>query len=880
MNTTKALLLRGVSFILFAIVINAQANAEPQNIILFIGDGMGFPQLDATRIFENGGATPLSFEQFPVAGTVSTVNAKGGTTDSAAAATAMATGHKVNNRVISQAIPGAGNELLMALENQQYEGKRTGLVTTSEITDATPAAFGAHENSRYNEVEIADDYFFQTRPNVLFGLSGPGVDFVSAASAGYSVVTSSAELHGLNSATVDYVSGQFAESSRPSLSDMATAAVEILDGPDGFFLLIEHEGTDSHGHDNDLQNVIASVLELRDAVDAVSAWAANRNDTLIIVTADHETGGLTITETSPQPAVVPTHTYSTTGHTGSDVPLYASGPNADVLADTIANTDLFPVLAGLETVAFASGVNGYNLAHDTFMQQDPANADTNNGAQPELNVDSDDPKRSGADVQALLKFDGIFGDAPGQISADAAIISATLELQVTSRGHSLALHRMLQEWNDAATWNSFVDGVQADDFEAQSIAEATTGWVSTGRLQLDVTATLLTWQQDSSSNQGWVLLPTGSNGVDFDSAEGETAPRLVVQTARSSSTPTPIDPAQITVSVTATVETAPVPSSGDSADDAAIWLNPLDAALSRVIGTDKKQGLAVYDLGGNQLQFLPDGRMNSVDLRYGFLLDGALVDIVAATERGEGGIVVYAMNPNTGTLAPVTAGGIINSTLSVYGLCMYKSQASAASYVFITGKKGEVEQWRLIADASGLIDGVLVRSFDVGAKTEGCVADDRYGYLYVGEEDVGIWRYNAEPNTGEERTSVDVTGPEGHLTADIEGLSLYHSSDGGGYLIASSQGSSEYVIYQRDGNHDYVGTFQIADGNGVDGTGSTDGIDVLSTNLGSAFPNGVFVAQDGHNAGANQNFKLVPWETIANAFANPLSVDTGWDPRQ
>ncbi|UCG14573.1 MAG: phytase, partial [Deltaproteobacteria bacterium] len=333
------------------------------------------------------------------------------------------------------------------------------------------------------------------------------------------------------------------------------------------------------------------------------------------------------------------------------------------------------------------------------------------------------------------------------------------------------------------------------------------------------------------------------------------------------------------MSVSAVVETDPVPSTGDAAEDPAIWIHPQDSSLSLVVGTDKQSGLAVYDLAGNELQFVPDGQINNVDIRYDFPLGGASVDIVAGSNRTDNTIAVYKIDPTTGLLENVATGGGIQTTIAVHGLCTYVSPVTGKFYVIVNSKSGEVEQWELFEDGAGLVDGVRVRRFDVGSRTEGCVADDEYGVLYIGEKLVGIWRYGAEPSDGEVRTLVDGTGPNGHLTADVEGLCLYYASDGTGYLMASSQGSDEYVVYQREGDNGYVGTFRVVDGNGIDGTQKTDGIDVTSVALGAAFPQGVLITQDGDNPGANQNFKLVPWETIATAIVPPLTVDTGWNPR-
>ena len=334
-----------------------------------------------------------------------------------------------------------------------------------------------------------------------------------------------------------------------------------------------------------------------------------------------------------------------------------------------------------------------------------------------------------------------------------------------------------------------------------------------------------------------------------------------------------------TALVAATVETAPTPSSGDSADDAAVWIHPTDPALSVVIGTDKDGGIAVYDLAGSELQYRPDGELNNVDLRYGFALDGALVDLVVASNDTTDTIAVYEIDPATRTLESVAVGGGIPTPIRPYGLCLYRSAVTGNLYAFVDSRGGVVEQWELFDASGGFVDGALVREFDVGSQTEGCVADDPAARFYVGEEAVAIWRYGAEPGDGETRVQVDTTDVGGHLVADVEGLTLYTAQGGEGYLIASSQGADAYVLYERAGSNAYVGTFQIVDGATIDGTSGTDGIDVSNAPLGAAFPFGVFVAQDGDNGEENQNYKLVPWQSIAGAYDPPLVIDPTFSPR-
>lgn len=324
--------------------------------------------------------------------------------------------------------------------------------------------------------------------------------------------------------------------------------------------------------------------------------------------------------------------------------------------------------------------------------------------------------------------------------------------------------------------------------------------------------------------------------------------------------------ASVTLSVKPTVETVPVTHSGDAADDIAIWVNPVEASLSAVIGTDKKGGISVYDMKGGLIEYRPDGQINNVDLREGFLLNGQSTILVTATDRSARSLVIYSFSPVTRTLTNIT-NRLIKPTNTPYGICMYHSAITGKFYSFITGEKGTVEQWELFDAGNGKVDAVKATSFVVSSgETEGCVADDQLAKFYVSDEDNALWKYGAEPNDATPRVAVDVTTAGGHVTADIEGLSLSYNADGTGYLFASSQGNNTYAVYRREGNNAFVKNFNIVNStvNGVtvDGTSNTDGIDVTNANLGSAFPYGVFIAQDNTNDVGYQNFKYVPLQSI------------------
>ncbi|HEX2103687.1 MAG TPA: phytase [Solirubrobacteraceae bacterium] len=307
-------------------------------------------------------------------------------------------------------------------------------------------------------------------------------------------------------------------------------------------------------------------------------------------------------------------------------------------------------------------------------------------------------------------------------------------------------------------------------------------------------------------------------------------------------------------------ETEPVPHSGDAADDAAIWVDPRNPARSTIIGTDKDGGIAVYDLRGRELQYLAHGRLNNVDLRPGFPLGGRRVVLAGASNRADDTILLYRVDERTRRLVAV---GSFRAGVRVYGLCMYHSRRTGEFYLFVDSDSGDgkVEQWHLRARGDR-VAARNVRTFEVGGKAEGCVADDALGDLYIGDEDRGIWKYGAEPGTGARRTLVDSTGADGHLKPHVEGLALAEGPGASGHLIASSQGDHTFAVYRRDGRNAYVGSFRIAAANGVDDVQVTDGIAVSTASLGGRFPEGIFVAHDGRNGRANQNYKLVRWKAL------------------
>lgn len=317
-----------------------------------------------------------------------------------------------------------------------------------------------------------------------------------------------------------------------------------------------------------------------------------------------------------------------------------------------------------------------------------------------------------------------------------------------------------------------------------------------------------------------------------------------------------------TASVFAVGQTVPVQTLDDAADDPAIWRNPANPAKSLIVASDKKAGLYVYGLDGRQQQFLPAPRLNNVDLRGEVTIAGVNEVLVAASDRGDpaqAALSLFALSPGNGMLRPL--GKLPGGEGEAYGICLYRRAADQALFAFLVHKSGRIVQ--LALDLAGAQPrGTIVRELTLASQSEGCVADDRNGRLYVAEEDVGIWRFDADPTASAQAASF--TKADGRmLVADVEGLAL--APGGGqddGYLIASSQGDSAYAVYRlADGSA--VGRFRIGDnGTGVGGTSETDGIELALGDFGQDFPGGLFIAQDGDNAPQAQNFKLVSWADV------------------
>lgn len=308
-------------------------------------------------------------------------------------------------------------------------------------------------------------------------------------------------------------------------------------------------------------------------------------------------------------------------------------------------------------------------------------------------------------------------------------------------------------------------------------------------------------------------------------------------------------------SVFAAVETAPVETADDAADDPAVWVHAGDPAASLILGTDKNAGLYVYDLSGAVKQFLNAGELNNVDLRQNVAMGGWTGDIAAASNRTDNSVTLFTIDGN----GAVAESGAFPSLLDEpYGLCMGVFEGSVL--VFVPYKTGDMIAYRLAGPGGG----EEAARLKLASQLEGCIFDDEAGVLYIGEENRGVWKASFDGAAFSAPALVDEVGSASGIAADVEGLALYKTGATTGYLIASSQGNNSYAVYRREGDNAFITRFAIAPGDAIDGSEETDGIEAVSAGLGPAFPQGLFIAQDGFNApkGSAQNFKIVDWREI------------------
>lgn len=333
-------------------------------------------------------------------------------------------------------------------------------------------------------------------------------------------------------------------------------------------------------------------------------------------------------------------------------------------------------------------------------------------------------------------------------------------------------------------------------------------------------------------------------------------------------------PAASMSAISATGESVSFPgASGDVADDVAIWRNPTQPDQSLVLADNKADdgGVAVYRLDGSLLHYERTGKIGNIDLRP-VGLNGGNAILVGANDRSNDTLRFWTLDPAQGTLTSLEARSL--STLARnYGFCLGHDASYAHTYAFTSAEGGgSMEQYELWLN-NGRIDAAKVRTIDVGSQAEGCAVDDATGSLYVGEEVVGIWRYDVDPASGSQRTAIDQVGT-GHVTADVEGLTVLRGPDRRGVIIASSQGNSTFAVYGLDGSHPFLGTFRVSGSGGVDDVTETDGLAADPGDFGPSYPRGLLVVHDAVNSkpgGGEEPSSNLKFVRLDQAIAFPQS---------
>lgn len=351
-----------------------------------------------------------------------------------------------------------------------------------------------------------------------------------------------------------------------------------------------------------------------------------------------------------------------------------------------------------------------------------------------------------------------------------------------------------------------------------------------------------------------------------------------------------------------TLETARTTQENPDADDIAFWVHPTDNTKSLIIGTQKKAGYSIYDVDGNTLLDVNPGniRFNNVDIIYGFDLNGTSTDIAIFTDRITNKFAIYKISETAPYLTDLT--DYTSEELfvkeddgdSAYGQAVYKSLLTNKVYAYAT-QNGHSLAAQFELKASGeKIAWTKVRTITLSADdddkhAEGMVVDQEYGKLYIDQEDVGIYTTDAEVTTDTILDENDLLLEVGdnQTAEDLEGITLYYKDSGEGYLIVSSQGNNTFAVFNRtavDTKNSYIDSFTIvADMNGIDAVQETDSIDVTNIAIGTQFPNGAFIVQDGMDTTVDPddtatNFKWVKWEDIASKFGD-TNLSSTYNPR-
>ncbi len=315
-----------------------------KNVILLIGDGMGVNTLEATKEMCD---TELVMETMAVRGLSETYPVGLKVTDSAAGGSALACGIRFFNNSVAvfPFAPFTINDSTVPVsltELAQSRGMATGVVTTDQTSGATPASFSAHALSRKMEKDISKDQL-SGKLDLVWGAQSESINEENTAAAGFTYVSDEDELMALEAGSRSFAQFNFDdlkyctnEYNTPTVEEMTRKAIELLDADeDGFFLMVEGACIDKHSHSNDFENATLSTVEFDKAVAAALEFAEKDGETLVVVTADHETGGILFDEAKGE------FIYTSDDHTATPVPVFVSAEDAGFTqGETVKNREI------------------------------------------------------------------------------------------------------------------------------------------------------------------------------------------------------------------------------------------------------------------------------------------------------------------------------------------------------------------------------------------------------------------------------------------------------------------------------------------------------------------------------------------------------------
>ncbi len=355
---------------------------------------------------------------------------------------------------------------------------------------------------------------------------------------------------------------------------------------------------------------------------------------------------------------------------------------------------------------------------------------------------------------------------------------------------------------------------------------------------------------------GFILLLNACGGTENTQIEDQDSTKTIKDSSATAQNTEVLKPVFIT------------DTTQHDTDDPAIWIHPTDPNKSLIIGTDKDEdgALYVYDLQGKILKVVSNlKRPNNVDIEYGLMLNGKKTDIAVAAERLSHKLRIFSlpdMEEIDGGGIEIFIGEIGKEFRDLMGISLYKNPSTNKIYAIAGRKAGPTDgtylwQYELTDDGKGKVKAELVRKFGKysGKKEiEAIAVDDALGYVYYSDETVGVRKYYADPEKGNEELALFATTG---FTDDQEGISIYTIEDGTGYILVSDQQANQFHIFPREGSkdnphqHDLIKIIKTS-------TNESDGSEVSNVAFNDTFKNGLFVAMSD-----NKTFHFYKWEDIA-----------------